>query len=251
MRNSRSTEHYAETPFDTLRNAFAVLLAEPCPLALPADEVSEVLAPARELPLPEVKALLLDKSTRPQIKRALWGAIVRRAQNGEPAWTLAAVGLTYPLLAGRVLQVCQASDGDIAEFQAEVLVELLAALKTVDVSDPAIGDVAGWLAWRAVNASKSFRSREARAAGYAKGLPPTGAPLFPTGHPDIVLARAVRAGVIGRAEADWIGRTCLDEESAKAVAQEYGMALSTFYERRLKAGHKIAAAIESGDLRPA
>jgi hypothetical protein len=248
MRVSASAEQYAETPFDTLRNAFAVLLAEPCPLALSADEVGDVLPSIRELPLPQIKALLLNRSTRPRIKRGLWAAIVRRAQNGEPAWTLAAAGLTYPLLAGRVLRVCRASEGDIAEFQAEVLVELLAALKSVDVDDPAIGDFAGWLAWRAVNTSKSFRAREARAAGHVKGLAPASAPLLPTGHPDLVLAHAVRAGVIDRAEADWISRTCLDQESAKAVAREYGMGLSTFYERRHKAGRKIAAAIESGDL---
>jgi hypothetical protein len=127
-------------------------------------------------------------------------------------------------------------------------VEFLTALKHLDVQDPGISDVAGYLAWRALNASQAFRRREAAAAGCGKGLARAVIPLFPAGHPDIVLARAVRAGVITRDEAEWISRTCLGEESAAQVAREFGMGTSTFYRRRAEAGHKLAAAIESGEL---
>lgn len=238
-----------DTPFDTLRHAFAALLADPCPLVIPADELP-FRAPARDLPLPEAKALLLDAGTASADKHSVWGAIVRRSQQGQSAWTVAAVGLAYPALAGRVLPVCRAHPGEAEEIQAEILVEFLTALKNLDIEDPGIGDVAGYLAWRALNASHAFRRREA-AAGCGKGLARAVIPLFPAGHPDIVLARAVHAGVITRDEAEWISRTCLGEESAAQVAKEFGMGTSTFYRRRAEAGHKLAAAIESGELRGA
>jgi len=240
----------SETPFDTLRHAFAALLADPCPLVIPAGELP-LPAPARDLSLSAVKKLLLDPSTAGAVKRSVWAAIVRRSQRGQSAWTLAAAGLAYPALAGRVLRVCRASAGDAHEIQAEILVEFLTALKDLDVEDPRVTDVAGWLAWRALSASKSFRRREARAAGCGAGLPSAVIPLFPAGHPDIVLARAVHAGILTRREAEWISRTCLGEESAAAVAKESGIGVSTFYRARLEAGHKLAEAIESGELRSA
>jgi hypothetical protein len=240
---------YAETPFDTLRAAFEALAAEPCPLSIPARELAGLIVPARDVALPEIKRAVWDKSARPAVKRALWAAVVRRAQAGDASWTLAAAGLAYPALAGKVLRACQANPADIHELQAEVLVEFLTALGQLDMDDPRVVDVAGWLAWRAFFASRAFRRAEAAAA--AAGSVPLAhgtMPLFPAGHPDVVLARAVRAGVIDRDEADWIGRTCLEQEDPKAVAREYGIALSTFYRRRLEAGRKLAAAIESGDL---
>lgn len=240
----------ADTPLDTLRRAFAALLEDPCPLVIPANELP-LLTGACDLSLSAAKTLLLDAGTASADKRAVWAAIVRRAQRGESAWTVAAAGLAYPALAGRVLRVCRAHPGEAEEIQAEILVEFLAALMDVDVEDPGIGDVAGYLAWRALNASQAFRRREAAAAGCGKGLARAVIPLFPAGHPDIVLARAVRAGVVTRDEAEWISRTCLGEESAAQVAKEFGIGLSTFYRRRAEAGHKLAAAIESGDLRGA
>lgn len=239
-----------DTPLDTLRRAFAALLADPCPLLIPAGELP-FLTPARDLPLLEAKTLLLDAGTASADKRAVWAAIVRRSQQGQSAWTVAAAGLAYPALAGRVLRVCRAYPGEAEEIQAEILVEFLTALKNLDVADPGIGDVAGLLAWRALNASQAFRRREAAAAGCGKGLARAVIPLFPAGHPDIVLARAVRAGVVTREEAEWISRTCLGEESAAAVAKEFGIGVSTFYRRRAEAAGKLAAAIESGELRGA
>lgn len=243
------------TPLDVLRDAFALLCAEPCALAVPAEEVAAFIAPARDLTLREIKRLLMAEGTRADVKRALWGAVIRRAQRGEASWTLAAAGLAYPALAGKVLLACRRSPAEADEIQAEVLVEFLAALRTVDVEDPRIShDLAGYLAWRAFMASRRFRRAEAAAAKRQCELPSedshAGAllPAQPEGHPDLVLARALRAGVIDQDEADWIARTCLGDQSAADVAAEYEMGLSTFYRRRTQAGRRIAAAIESGDL---
>lgn len=241
---------FIETPFDTLRASFQLLLAEPCPMAVPAEEMAGFIAPAREVALPEIKRLLDATGTRPAVKRALWDAMVRRAQAGDPSWTLAAVGLSWRALAGKVLQMCRKSPADAHEIQAEVLTEFLVALREVNLADPRITDVGGWLAWRAFFASRNARRAEAAAAVDRRELPSHTAvmPLVPEGHPDLVLARAVAAGVIDRDEADWISRTCLDQENVKDVAAEYGMGLSTFYRRRVEAGRKLAAAIHAGDL---
>ena len=62
-----------DTPLDTLRHAFAALLADPCPLVIPADELPFLIR-ARDLPLPEAKTLLLAPATASEDKRTVWAA---------------------------------------------------------------------------------------------------------------------------------------------------------------------------------
>jgi hypothetical protein len=146
--------------------------------------------------------------------------------------------------------VCRNAPGDQSDIQAEIITEFLAAMKSIDVNDPGISDIAGWLCWRALNASRAFRVAEA-ASGIGSGTLPGGVvPLFPAGHPDIVLARAVRLRVLTSREADLIGRSYLEREHYASVAADYGMPVSTFYRYRASAVRRLVEAIEAGVLSP-
>lgn len=247
--NAVNATSFDATPLDCLRDAFQALLSEPCPLSLSGAELGLGL-PSRDIQLSELKVILMSRRTRPEVKRAIWAEVIDRSRAGQSAWTVVAAGLAYPGLAGSVLRVCRNASGDPSDIQAEIITEFLAALARIDVNDPNIGDIAGWLCWRALNASKAFRTAEV-ASGVRSGvLPGAVIPLFPAGHPDIVLARAVRAGVLTAQESDLIGRSYLQGEHYTSVAASYGMSVSTFYRCRTNAVRRLVEAIESGVLTP-
>ena len=247
--NAVNATPFDATPLDCLRDAFQALLSEPCPPSLSGAELGLGL-PARDIELPELKSILMSRTTRPEVKRAIWVQVIDHVRARESTWTVVAAGLAYPGLAGSVLRVCRNVPGDPSDIQAEIITEFLAALARIDVNDPDIGDIAGWLCWRALNASKAFRTAEAASGARSGVLPRAVIPLFPAGHPDIVLARAVRAGVLTAMESDLIGRSYLQGEHYASLAADYGMAVSTFYRCRTNAVRRLVEAIESGILTP-
>ena len=73
-------------------------------------------------------------------------------------------------------------------------------------------------------------------------------PARPWDHPDYVLARAVRAAVIGPEEALLISATRLDEVRLGTVADHLGVPVTTAASWRRHAEQRVAAAIHAGDL---
>ncbi|MEU5996229.1 hypothetical protein ABZ837_00180 [Streptomyces sp. NPDC047197] len=63
----------------------------------------------------------------------------------------------------------------------------------------------------------------------------------PVGHPDEVLDRAVRRGVITPREADLIGRTRLEKEGLAELARRTGSGYLTCRTRRTEADERLAA----------
>lgn len=248
-----------DTPLDVLRNAFEALIAEPCHLALPGEALGFGL-PERDIPLAELKDILMAPGTGASAKRAIWAAIVEMSREPNPSWTVAAAGLAYPGLAGFALRVCRSSPGEEHDLQAELLTEFLVALKTVDVDDPDIDDIAGWLCFRALNASWKARESQGTSGVLTDTIPDTMVPMLPVAHPDIVLSRAVRLGILSAAEADMIGRLYLEGEHSSTVRQDLaravwskrpgdGVSTATFYRYRNAAVARLTEAIATGELR--
>jgi hypothetical protein len=75
---------------------------------------------------------------------------------------------------------------------------------------------------------------------------PVSAPT--AGHPDLVLARAVTAGVITAFEAELIGATRLEGVSVAGYAQGLGKAVKAVYKARDRAEERLVAAIRAGVL---
>lgn len=251
------------TPLDHLRTAFAALLASPDQPALPGAELGCGL-PARDIPACELKTILMSQATAATVKRAIWTALVERCRAGMSEWIFVATGLAYPGLAGQALRICQAAPGDRDDIQGELVLEFVEALYIVDTHDPDIADVAGWLCSKAVtNSRKAREALDITGTVAITKVPESAAPSLQVSHPDIVLARAVRLGVLTEKEADMIARLFLEDQPAGKVARDTmprgkanpgrtktrGVSTATFYRYRNEVTAKLAAAVESGILR--
>jgi hypothetical protein len=233
------------TVFTTLNDSFWSLCRGPAPLALPgALFASDRARPVR---LVEAQRLLLARRGRmdPDAKDRVLAELVRRAQTGAPEWIVGASGVLLPGLAAKVNRLARGYAGDRDDLEAEVLAGFLTALHTID---PDSGRLAARLCWAGYRAGLALRHRDAddvrrRAAG-AEGT----APHQPWGHPDFVLAAAVRAGVITADEADLIGATRLDGVRLEQAAAARGSSRTAVLKRRYRAERRLVAVLRNGDL---
>ena len=139
--------------------------------------------------------------------------------------------------------------GDPADLQAEVLTGFLAAVRALDLDDLEAVPLASrlfWAAWRAgqqhAYAEAGHAARRQDLSGWRDG------PDLPWGHPDFVLAAAVRHGILTRAQAGLIGRNRLEGIPLSQIAAETGISHNALCNRRKRAEKAIADAIRNGFL---
>ena len=139
--------------------------------------------------------------------------------------------------------------GDPADLQAEILTGFLAAVRALDLDDLEAVPLASrlvWAAWRAgqqhAYAEAGHAARRQDLSGWQDG------PDLPWGHPDFVLAAAVRHGILTRAQAGLIGRNRLEGIPLKQIAAETGISHNALCNRRKRAEKTIADAIANGFL---
>jgi len=236
----------APGPFDTAEAAFRLLCAGPQPLALHAAKVAAGL-PDRPVPLDELRVLLLHPSTSARARNQVWAELVRRARAGDPAWTVGLAGIAMPGVSRAVGSLAAAWRGDPADLQAEVLTGFLAAVRALDPDDLDQVPLASrlcWAAWRAGQemalADAGWSARRRHLAEWRDG------PDLPWGHPDFVLAAAVRERILTRDQAALIGRNRLEGVPLSQIAAETGISHSALCNRRKKAEKAITDAIASG-----
>jgi hypothetical protein len=204
--------------------------------------------PPRPVGLRELRRRLLDRSTAPPARDAVWRELVDRARRPAPdgpVWTLACVGLALPGLTAVAGGLARGWRGDAADLDAELLAGFFTRLRTLDASGQR---VLGRLLDAAVRAGR-------RARAQAEGLDVvrverawSSAPRHPWDHPDWVLARAVAAGVIDRTEAALIGATRLEDTPLVEVAVRLGVDGRLAGDWRTKAETRLVDAIRAGDL---
>jgi hypothetical protein len=234
-------------PFDAADTAFRLLCAGPQPLALHAAKVAAGL-PDRPVPLDELRVLLLHPSTSARARNQVWAELIRRARAGDPAWTVGLAGIAMPGLRRAVGSLAAAWRGEAADLQSEVLTGFLAAVRALNLDDLEAVPLASrlcWAAWRAGQEHDDYgdagwASRRRDLAEWRDG------PDLPWGHPDLVLAAAVREGILTRGQAALIGRHRLEGIPLKKIAAETGRSYSALYKRREKAEKAIADAIANG-----
>ena len=236
----------APEPFDAADTAFRLLCAGPRPLALHAAKVAAGL-PDRPVPVDELRVLLLHPSTGARARNQVWAELVRRARAGDPAWTVALAGIAMPGLRRAVGSLAAAWRGDPADLQSEVLTGFLAAVRALDPDDLEAVPLASRLVWAGWRAGREMAFADAGHAARRRDLAEwRDGPELPWGHPDFVLAAAVREGILSRDQAALIGRNRLEGVPLKQIATETGMDLSGVYKRRRKAEKAIADAIANG-----
>lgn len=222
--------------------AFDLLVRGPNPLRLDGRTVPGL--PRRRLPLNEVRDLLVA-GVDSDVSDTVWRKLSAHARADGPGWVVGAVGVALPGLTRIASRLSHGFAAHADDIGSEVLAGFLHALRGEEVCAPRVWVRLCWAAWRAGHA--------ARRTDTTLELPhdlPVGSrtPRVPYGHPDLVLARAVTAGVISAEQAELIGATRLGGTLVEHLAYELKMSAPAVRMRRRRAEHALAAAIHRGDL---
>ena len=220
-----------------LDDAFRLLGADPEPLTLDGGDVGQGL-PARPIPLVELRSMLLHPATGFAAQDAALGVLVARAQRGGGGWMVGLAGVLLPGLRRTAGRLARDFPGNTGDLDSEVLAGFVEA---VDGFDPSRGRVAARLLWAAYRRGDRLRRRELaertrRAAGWRSMPPPA-----PWGHPDLVLGRAVAAGVLSVEEAELISATRIGGARLPELAAAAGTAADTVRHRRRRAEWRLVA----------
>ncbi|WP_234313987.1 hypothetical protein [Streptomyces sp. NBRC 109706] len=184
------------------------------------------------LPLDELRDRLMRRSCPKATRDAVWTELVKRARSEGATWTLACTGMALPALVSTARWLTSRYPGDPFDVQAEVLAGFIGAIATVDIDRPQVLPRLRWAAYRAGMAAL-FEALDAPTP-----VPPgfrSTPPAPPWGHPDLVLARAVREGVLTRTEADLIGSTRLEDVPVGRWAADHQVTVASAYKARQRA----------------
>ncbi|MTD58152.1 hypothetical protein GKO32_29870 [Amycolatopsis sp. RM579] len=221
---------------DAAESAFRLLCTGPEPLAIDCERIGLGL-PQERVPLVELRDVLLDRATTEAAREAVWRQLVLAAQTEDPAWVLGAVGVAMPGLRKAAGELATGYSGDVEDIDAEMLAGFTARLKEID---PDAGSLGPRLVWAAQRAGAKWRAAE---WDYAARTVPRWESFEPRqpdqGHPELVLAEAVRDGVLTEAEASLIADTRLDEMHLYEAAEKLGDS----YFRVLRARERAESAL--------
>lgn len=230
------------TSLEIIERRFNELTAQPTPLSLDGHVIGFGL-PDRPIPFDELRITLLKRQTSNQLKNAVWSEVVRRAQEqGEP-WITAALGLMMPGLKKVAGGIARNFRGDIADFDSEIVEGFLHALNSLDPNAPMLYSS---LRFMAHHYGMEARSKEDRISGTRSTYDES---TFvrrrarTTGHPDLVLAQAVKDDTLTEDEAGLIGRVRLDGEGTSSVAHDLGVSPYQFRQELTRAERRLAEAL--------
>lgn len=227
---------------DEVEQRFWLLCAGPQPLSVDGAQVGYGL-PRRLIPLPELAAVLMHPSCGFEARDAVWRLLAERARTGDAGWVVGAVGVALPGLRRAAARLARRFSGDA---QAALVAEFVAALGRVDLAQA--GVVSRLVDAAETAARRALRAAEPAASGEVTFAPGSTLPPPPYGHPDLVLARAVAAGVLSAEEADLIGTTYLEDVSVAEYADRIGVSRWAVYKRRRAAQTRLVEALRSGVL---
>ncbi len=238
-------DHHDQGALDVLDTSFRLLVCGPSPLAIDGAGLGHGL-PARLIPLDELRALLLDRDTPYAARDAAVRELLCRARHQGGAWTVGLAGVLAPGLRRVAAALAGEYPGDPADIDAEVLAGLLDGIARVD---PAGTRLPARLLRHAFNRAKRLRRAEVWLAARSVPVSPDSmAPPRLVGHPDLVLARAVRRQVITRDEAELIGMTRLEGVGIAQLAAANGYQLGALYLRRERAEARLVGWLTTGRL---
>lgn len=230
------TDTHEWLPLDTARDSFQWLVTGPEPMSIDGSDFDGL--PRRAIPLDELRDLLLSRQCTNSTRDAVWHHLVHRSRAERGAWTLACAGMALPNLAGTASWLSARYRGDRADIHATVLAGFLEALSRIDLDEPAVVVRLCWAARRA--------GQRALEESLDAPLPiDTEAVQIvqsaPSGHPDLVLARAVASNVITAAEADLISATRFGDASVAEWATAHGQHMKAAFKARDRAEDRLAA----------
>jgi hypothetical protein len=236
------------SPLDAADAVFRALTTGPRPLALNPGRLAPGL-PDRPVPLCELRALLLHPATSGTARNKVWAELVRRARSGDPEWLVGLTGVAMPGLRRASVTLARSFAGDAEDLQVEVLTGFLAALRGLDLDDLDRVPLASRLCWAAWRAGRAFAYADAVYVSRRRDLDESSdGPAMPWGHPDFVLAAAVRRRILTAAQAELIGRSRLEGVPLAQIARELQVSHQALCHRRRRAEARLVRAIGDGLL---
>lgn len=219
--------------FGAAQQTFALLTSGPKPLELDGHLFRGL--PKRFVDLDELRRLLPSCPRRTQ--DSVWSEVVARVQTGSSAWTVGAVGLALPSLGKIACEICTGYAGDLEDVHSEIVTGFCRALRALD---PDTSRIFARLYWAARRAGMRWRYRESVHAARTVPVEPQPAePPQPAGHPDLVLAEAVRDGALTVGEASLIGASRLEGVKIAHIAARYGVSRFQVQRRRDRAEERL------------
>ncbi|WP_143168522.1 sigma-70 family RNA polymerase sigma factor [Amycolatopsis australiensis] len=240
--NAMPNHQRSLTSLEIIERRFNELTAQPTALSLDGRVIGFGL-PDRPIPLDELRITLLKRQTSNQVKNAVWSEVVRRAQEQGDPWTTAALGLMMPGLKKVAGSIARNFRGDIADFDAEIVEGFLQALNSLDPNKPMLYSSLRFMAHRY---GLEARGKEDRINGTRSTYDESTFVRYrarTTGHPDLVLAQAVKDDTLTEDEASLIGRVRLDGEGAASVAHERGVSFYQFRQQLSRAERRLTEAL--------
>lgn len=234
-----------DSPFDTLERTFTLLTSCPNPLALDGTGVPGL--PDRAIPLGELKTRLLHPSTRFDVRDVIVDELVARSQAEGGRWTVGLAGVLLPGLRRAVWPLVQTCPDKADDIEAEALAALLAAVARCQHGRPRL---AARLCWLARTGAQGVLRAELADRAWPGTDPVSAAPQRPWGHPDLVLAKAVRAGVICASDAELISATRLGEVDLADAAERLRLGYWACHKRRRRAETQVAEWVSGDDYPP-
>jgi hypothetical protein len=225
---------------DALDRAFTLLCRPPHPLSLNGRAFGGL--PQRSITLDELRTILLNPATSRAVRDDVWRELLVLARGDQPAWVVAAAGIALPGLRRAAASLGPAYD--CADLDAELLAGFLQALRTADPAGPY---VCGRLIAAGHRAALRLRDADVRHTRAGTSGFWSAPPTRPWDHPDLVLVRAVAAGVVTAGDAALIASTRLDQVPLVKAAAAAGISVVAARQRRRRAEHRLAAAIACGD----
>jgi hypothetical protein len=221
---------------------FTLLVCPPAPLSFDARPVPGL--PDRMLPLDELRQQLVA-GVPVETSDAVWRQLAHQARHWGPAWVVGAVGVAIPGLTRMAARLSRGAAELAEDIDSELLTGFLHALRTDPLELPRIWLRLCWAAWRAgLTARRSDTTMELPSDLPCGG----GAPRRPYGHPDLILGRAVAAGILTSAQADLIGTTRLGDILVEQIATEQGVSPSVIRMRRKRAERTLVKAMTRGGM---
>jgi hypothetical protein len=230
------------TPLDRVAQAFAEICSRTDTPTVNGRVIGHGLPPramsVRELV--EVLPLL-----EPPTRDAVWRELIRLARECGQPWPTIATGIALPGLRTAAARLVRDYAGDPEDLDAELVAAFYEAVTDAEVSGPMI---CAKLRAVAYNQVRRMRYDAITYASRTRGLDvlPCAASAA-GGHPDLVLAASVRAGVITREEAELIGDSRLEKTSLSSVARRLGVPVTTAWCRRKAAETRLAAWINEDE----
>lgn len=203
---------------DLVDEQFRKLSRQPNPITVDGASIHHGL-PQRLVPLEELRRLLLDSSDR-QLKDNVWAHLVRLARLQEDPWTIVSTGMMIPGLRRVAAKFGAYFPGDQRDLESEILEAFLTALKC---ADPNQRGLPTHLYGKTVrHAHKAWR-RERQQVRETVDVDNQNIECPCGGNPDLVLAQAVREGVVTTDQADLICGVHLDCTRRDTVIEALGL----------------------------